>query len=292
MTEHQEPTIKFIDLFCGIGSFHYAFKKLGYECVMASDIYQPAIDNYKNNHGLEPLGDICDIDVDSIPDHSILCCAPPCQSFSQAGKQKGFLDLRGTMFFHVMRIVESKKPKIVVLENVPALLTNDNGNSFKTMKEDLENKGYRVIHRVLICSDYGIPQKRKRLIMIAFSDNIIVNNIESFFDLTAYEKSTTLSEYLGKDFKRTNAFTIRCGGRCSKITDRHNWDRYYIGDDGTEYRLTIEDALKLQGFIDFSLTGKDTHKWKLLGNTIPTVFTEIIGKQLLKHCPVLRRDNA
>ena len=87
------------------------------------------------------------------------------------------------------------------------------------------------------------------------------------------------------NFEKQSAYTIRCGGRNTPIDDRHNWDGYYI--DGAEYRLSIDDALKLQGFHDYRLSGKLNEKWKLLGNTIPTIFTKIIGTQILKHTSIL-----
>ena len=102
-----------------------------------------------------------------------------------------------------------------------------------------------------------------------------------FFDLREYTKHSTLTEYLGRNFEKDVAYTIRCGGRRSPINGRHNWDGYIV--DGAEYRLSIDDALKLQGFDDFLLEGSARDKWKMLGNTIPTVFTDIIGRQLWKH---------
>lgn len=274
-------TVKYIDLFCGMGSFHYSFQKLGFECVIASDIFKAAKDNYKHNHKMDNiLDDICDIDPAKIQPYDILCAGFPCQPFSQAGQHKGFDDSRGSMFSQVMRFVKTNVPKIVVLENVQALLNHDDGKSFAKIKHDLEVEGYAVIYKVLKCSDYGIPQMRKRLFIVAFK-NIKVNNIDEFFNLGEYEKKTTMAEYLGRNFEKEIAYTLRCGGKHSPIKDRHNWDGYFV--DGKEYRLTIDDALKLQGFLNYDLIGKDVDRWKLLGNTIPTIFTEIIGKQIIKH---------
>ena len=121
---------------------------------------------------------------------------------------------------------------------------------------------------------------RKRLFIIGFK-NIEVTDLDNFFNLEKYEKKITLKDYLGKNFIKDNAYTIRCGGKNSPIDDRHNWDGYLV--DNTEYRLTIEDCLKLQGFIDYNFIGKPNEKWKMIGNTIPTIFTEIIGKQIIKH---------
>ena len=280
LQENKTNIIKYIDLFCGMGSFHYSFQKLGFKCVMASDIYKPAKETYKKNYNIDVLGDICDIDPLSLESYDILCAGFPCQPFSQAGHHKGFKDSRGTMFSQVMRFVKTNIPKIVILENVQALLNHDKGKSFEKIKKDLEKEGYIVVYKVLKCSDYGIPQMRKRLFIIGFK-NIEVNEIDKFFELDEYKKNTTMKEYLGKNFIKDIAYTIRCGGKNSPINDRHNWDGYWVDDK--EYRLTIDDALKLQGFNNYDFLGKKNEKWKMLGNTIPTIFTEIIGKQILKH---------
>ena len=277
---NQTNQVKYIDLFCGMGSFHYSFQKLGFKCVMASDIYNPAKENYKNNYDIDVLGDICDIDPSSIESYDILCAGFPCQPFSQAGHHKGFEDSRGTMFSQVMRFVKTNIPKIVILENVQALLNHDGGRSFRKIKDELEEEGYNIVHKVLKCSDYGIPQMRKRLFIVCFK-NIEVTNLDQFFDLEDYKNTVTLTDYLGKNFEKDVAYTLRCGGKNSPINDRHNWDGYWV--DGSEYRLTIEDGLKLQGFHDYDFIGNNAQKWKMLGNTIPTIFTEIIGKQIIKH---------
>jgi DNA (cytosine-5)-methyltransferase 1 len=278
--EQQSNEVKYIDLFCGMGSFHYSFSKLGFKCVMASDIYQPVKENYKLNYDIDVLGDICDIEPSTIEPYDILCAGFPCQPFSQAGHHRGFEDNRGTMFSQVMRFVKKNVPKIVILENVQALLNHDKGKSFAKIKTDLEGEEYDVVYKVLKCSDYGIPQMRKRLFIIGFK-NISVTNIDNFFDLGEYHKTITLSQYLGQNFKKDIAYTLRCGGKLSPIDDRHNWDGYWVDDK--EYRLTIEDGLKLQGFHDYNFIGNKNEKWKMLGNTIPTIFTEIIGKQIIKH---------
>ena len=275
--------IKYIDLFCGIGSFHYSFQKHGFKCVMASDIYEPAKLNYKNNYKIDVLGDICNIDPSNIEPYHILCAGFPCQPFSQAGHHKGFDDSRGTMFFQVMRFVKTNTPNIVILENVQALLNHDKGKSFSKIKTELEKEGYKILHKVLKCSDYGIPQMRKRLFIIGFK-NLELCDIDNFFNLSEYQRHTTMKDYLNKNFTKEIAYTIRCGGRNSAINDRHNWDGYWV--NGEEYRLSIEDCLKLQGFMNYNFVGKQNEMWKMLGNTIPTIFTEMIGKQIIKHTSI------
>ena len=210
----------------------------------------------------------------------------PCQPFSQAGHRKGFndeKDNRGTMFSQVMKFVKENKPRIVILENVAGLLTHDDGKSFERIKKEIGDEGYKITYKVLKCSDYGIPQMRKRLFLVGMKD-VDDNKLKDFFNLAEYEKKVTLTEYLGKDFEKDTARTIRCGGRGSPMVAKQLWDGYWIKKDGKreEYRLTIEDALKLQGFENYELEGSKTANWKMLGNTIPTIFTEIIGKQILK----------
>tara|TARA_R110000744_G_scaffold145607_1_gene258287 strand:- start:25 stop:849 length:825 start_codon:yes stop_codon:yes gene_type:complete len=268
---------KYVDLFSGIGSFGFSFSKLGFDCVMACDIDNPARVNYKNNHGIDALGDICDIDPTTIEPYEILCAGLPCQPFSQMGHHQGFEDSRGTMFSQVMRFVNINKPKVVLLENVPALLSHDDGKSFTKIREELENEGYTVVYKILKASDYGIPQNRRRLFIVGVKNPKI--GIDKFFDLDVYKNTTTLSDYLGRNFEKDNAYTLRVGGRGSGINSRHNWDTYIV--DGEEYRLTIDDGLKLQGFTDYKLTGTQTDRWRLIGNSIPTNFTHIIGKQII-----------
>ena len=275
--------IKFIDLFCGIGSFHYSFKKLGWDCVMSCDIDNAVKETYKNNYGISPLGDITEIEPKNINNYDILCAGFPCQPFSQCGQHKGFDDKRGTLFFNIMKFIDYHKPKIIILENVMGLLNHDGGKTFEKIKGDIETSNYSITYKVIKCSDYGLPQMRKRLIIVGVrNDTALINHIDKLLDLDEYKKETTLTELLGKNFEKKIAYTIRCGGKNSPIDDKHNWDGYIV--DGKEYRLTKEDCLKIQGFSsEFKLCGNNKDQWKQLGNTIPTIFTEIIGLNLKKY---------
>jgi DNA (cytosine-5)-methyltransferase 1 len=301
------PHYTFIDLFAGMGSFHQSFKKFGWECVMASDIDKNACDVYEKNHGLKPLGDVCKIDPRDVKHYDIVCAGFSCQPFSQCGKQMGFDDPRGTMFYQVMKFAELKplkeKPKFIILENVQALFNHNKGKTFKTMLAEIKKQGYIYTYKVLLCSDYGIPQLRKRLFVVCVRDDLVfakdslIQKLEDLLDFDEFKKDVTLSEYLpevGRFVERDYAFTIRCGGRASPLRDRHNWDGYVITngkkcrfgnehkfDIWEEYRITPEIGLKLQGFPpDFKLLGSKTDKWNRLGNTIPTVFTMMIAKKI------------
>ncbi len=280
---NQNKKLTYIDLFCGIGSFHYSFQKLNWVCIMSCDIDDAVKETYKENYNQTPLNNIVEIEPKNISNYDILCAGFPCQSFSQCGQHKGFNDERGTMFANIMRFVKYHKPKIIILENVPALLTHDKGKTFQIIKNQIEEQNYVMEYKILKCSDYGIPQMRKRLFIVAINKEYeLKNKIKEIMNFDEYKRNVNLSVYLNKNFEKTEAYTIRCGGRNSGLNDRHNWDGYLV--DKKEYRLTIQDCLKLQGFDEnFKLMGNNKNQWKQLGNTIPTIFTEMIGKNINKY---------
>ena len=163
---------RFIDLFSGLGAFRLALESLGAECVFSSEINQSARDVYLKNFGEEPVGDITNVDEKKIPEHDILCAGFPCQAFSISGKQRGFEDSRGTLFFDVARIVKVKRPKVVFLENVRQFATHDGGKTLKVVKQTMEDLGYTFHQKVLNAVDYGIPQKRERLIILGVKKHL------------------------------------------------------------------------------------------------------------------------
>ena len=161
-----KKNFKFIDLFSGIGGFHQAMESFGGKCVLASDIDKAAIAVYKKNYGIDSDINIRDIKDDMVPDHDVLCAGFPCQTFSKAGKQEGFMDqTRGTLFFEVARILKAKHPKYVMLENVQNLVSHDGGNTYKVICETLHSLGYRIPKDPLILSpfNFGVPQVRPRV---------------------------------------------------------------------------------------------------------------------------------
>ena len=166
----------FIDLFAGIGGFHYALSSCGAKCVFACEWNSVAQKTYIDNFGVIPQGDITKIEAKDIPTHDILCAGFPCQAFSIAGKQKGFEDVRGTLFFDIVRIAEYHKPKILFLENVKNLISHDTGNTFSTIKNYLSNLGYNVFYQILDTSNFGLPQHRERIYIVAFRKDILHND--------------------------------------------------------------------------------------------------------------------
>ena len=169
---------KFIDLFAGLGGFRLALESLGAKCVYSSEWDKFAQEVYRQNFHETPDGDITKVDENAIPNHDILCAGFPCQPFSISGKQKGFKDSRGTLFFDIARIVKCKKPKIVFMENVKNFISHDNGRTLEVVKATMEELGYSFNHKILNAVDYGMPQKRERVYMVCFRNDLIVSKFK------------------------------------------------------------------------------------------------------------------
>ncbi len=166
----------FIDLFAGLGGFRLALNSLGAKCVYSNEWDKFAQEVYNDNFGELPDGDITKVDENRIPEHDILCAGFPCQAFSISGKQRGFEDSRGTLFFDVARIVKCKKPKVVFMENVKNFASHDNGKTLQVVKSTMEELGYSFYYKVLNATDYGIPQKRERIYMVCFRNDLKLSN--------------------------------------------------------------------------------------------------------------------
>lgn len=185
---------RFIDLFAGIGGFRMGFENSGYDCVFSSELNERCQAVYKANFGENPFGDITEIKAQDIPDFEVLVAGFPCQPFSICGIKKGFEDTRGTLFFDICRIIDAKKPQVVVLENVKHLLHHDQGNTLKIILETLEDMGYLVNHSVLNSKDFGMPQNRERLIIVASRGEVRFD-----FSKISTKSTTKLKDFLDKD---------------------------------------------------------------------------------------------
>ena len=163
----------FIDLFAGIGGIRLGFESVGGKCIFSSEFDSYACQTYEANFGEHPAGDITKIEAKSIPDFDILVGGFPCQSFSIIGKKEGFNnETCGTLFFDIERILKEKKPKAFMLENVKNLTAHDGGKTFKIIITHLEALNYHVYYKVLNALDYGVPQKRERIIIVGFVDDV------------------------------------------------------------------------------------------------------------------------
>lgn len=177
----QPYKLKFIDLFCGIGGFHVALKNLGCECVLACDIDSKCREVYEDNFNLTPLSNIRDLDLTQCPDFDILCAGFPCQPFSHAGNQVGFQDqIRGTLFYEIIKILQAKQPKYFILENVKNLRGHDNGKTLKVILNSLIQVGYHTYEEPILVSPlhFGIPQNRERVFIIGIRKD--VGNLKPF----------------------------------------------------------------------------------------------------------------
>lgn len=163
---------KFIDLFAGIGGIRLPFDKLNGECVFSSEIDNACQIAYKANFGDKPYGDITQIPPREVPDHDILLGGFPCQAFSIIGRQRGFDDTRGTLFFNIEEILRVKRPRAFLLENVKQLYTHDGGNTFKVIQKKLKDLGYNVHTTILNALNFGVPQKRERTYIVGFLEEV------------------------------------------------------------------------------------------------------------------------
>ena len=197
----MKSLLTFIDLFSGIGGFRIALNQNGFECVFSSEWDKYAQQTYSLNFGELPHGDITKIANEEIPHHDCLCAGFPCQAFSISGKQGGFNDTRGTLFFEIARIIKFKKPKVVFLENVKNLEKHDKGKTLSTIKNVITNLGYTFYSKTLNSSFFGIPQHRERLYMVCIRNDLGIKNFE--FPDPTFEK-INLSDILEKKLDINN----------------------------------------------------------------------------------------
>lgn len=183
----------FIDLFAGIGGIRTGFERAGMECVYTSEKDAHAQKVYELNYGELPDGDITSVDEKLIPDHNVILAGFPCQPFSSAGHKMGFEDTRGTLFFDILRIAKEKQPEVLLLENVKNLAHHDGGKTLKVIIASLEDLGYNVDYRILNSKDFGVPQSRERMIIVAS------RNKAFDFDKVATREAVYLKDFLDKE---------------------------------------------------------------------------------------------
>lgn len=309
--------LKVASLFAGIGGICYGFKQAGAKIVWANEIDKDACKTYRHNFGDKYLveGDIKEIDPSTIPDIDILNGGFPCQAFSVAGYRKGFDDERGNLFFEITRILEVKKPKAILLENVKNLEGHDHGNTFKVIKEQLELLGYHVHHKVLNTMEYGnVPQNRERIYIVGFLSKEAYNkftypeeipltkNIHDIIDVTDkkplglyYENSKYYPELVKTMTKKDTVYQWRrvyCRENKSNVcptltanmgTGGHNVP--LILDDFGIRKLTPEECVGFQGFPEeFSFPSDigNASKYKQAGNSVSVPVIKRIAENMIK----------
>lgn len=308
--EDNDIKYKAIDLFAGIGGIRLGFQNIfsdKLDFVMSSEIDKYAQNTYESNFDEKPIGDITQITEDEIKPHDIILAGFPCQAFSIAGLRKGFEDTRGTLFFDVARIAQYHKPKVIFLENVKGFVNHEKGNTFKVVKQTLEDMGYSIFHKILNAKDFGVPQNRERIYIVAFlGENInfsfpekldeeikLGDILENHVDL-----KYTISDKLWAGHKRRkeehkqkgNGFGYCLFNHESKYTSTIS-ARYY--KDGSEIlieqknmnprKLTPREAARLQGFPEeFEIVVSDNQAYKQFGNSVAVPVIEAIAKEIKK----------
>ena len=308
----QNPKYTMIDLFAGIGGTRLGFYQTGkVQSVFSSEIDKFAIKTYSRNFDDTPHGDITTIESTDIPNHDILVGGFPCQAFSQAGKQLGFEDTRGTLFFQIARILNDKRPKAFLLENVRNLLTHDHGRTFAVIKDTLEELNYKVYFNLFKAREFGVPQNRERIYIVGF-DKTQVPNYESFQFPKPLNIPTSVGSILESqvDDKYTISDKLWTGHQTRKKNNKAKGKgfgytlfneqseytntlsaRYY--KDGSEIlieqkgknprKLTPREAARLQGFPEeFVIPVSDTQAYKEFGNSVAVPVIHAIAEEILK----------
>ena len=250
---------KFIDLFCGIGGFHQANKRLGGKCVFACDIDKNCREVYERNYGIKPEGDITKIDVKKIPDFDILCGGFPCQSFSNSGNKKGLEDKRGQLFEYILKIALIKKPSFMILENVKHIKKIDNGKIFQHIINRIIESGYYINNKnifELSPHQFGIPQKRERIIFVCIRKDLYDENKKICINNINITKMKNIFE-----------------------TDKNITNKYLISNE-------VEEILKIWDKMISIIEPGDTLSPTILCNE----FTSIYTKEEFKNLPIWKQD--
>ena len=301
-------TIKFVDLFCGIGGFRIAMDQACFEnnlipeCVFSSDIDPYCQLSYESNFNEKPFGDITKVIESEIPDHDLLFAGFPCQPFSILGQMKGFEDTRGTLFFDIARIIDKKRPRAFILENVKQLMGHDSGKTFKVIINSLKNLGYHIKYSVLNALDYGLPQKRERVIIVGHQEPILFNfplPVKPFKPLSEILERKVEKKYFASDYirnkrleKHKSAYKLsiwhenKSGNICSypySCALRAGASYNYLLVNG-ERRLTPREMFRLQGFPDsYKIVVSDGQARKQAGNAVPVNLVKGVINKLLPY---------
>ncbi|MCL2049506.1 MAG: DNA (cytosine-5-)-methyltransferase [Defluviitaleaceae bacterium] len=299
-------SFRFIDLFAGIGGIRLGFEGVGGKCVFSSEWDEQAAKTYSANFGEMPHGDITKIKAKDIPAFDILLAGFPCQPFSIIGDREGFgHETQGTLFFDIERILKEKIPPAFMLENVRNLTAHDNGNTFKVIVSRLESLGYNVHTKVLNALDYGVPQKRERIIICGFLDNVDFH----FPQPVPFYERLSLTDILEADESVDKKLWVRENIKASRIERmKEELERPYITHENVagsitphhfscalragasanyilinnERRPSARELLRLQGFPDtFKIVVPYTSIKKQTGNSVAVPVIKAVAAEML-----------
>lgn len=312
---------KLVSLFSGIGGLDLGFEYAGFQCVWANDFDKYAVQTYKANVGDSIVHGDIRLVKDKIPSHDILVGGFPCQPFSTLGKLQGFDDEqeRGTLFFEIMDIVKHHDTKVIVLENVKNLVNHDSGKTFERIKNELNEAGYDVNSKILNTQDYGIPQRRNRVFIVAFNrkyfksadfaypakeplnvttQDLLDKNVSEAYFLTCKIAKTILGKgtkgyivdpTIDLPISKTLTASMHKMHRASQdnyVTDNDNYERN-VSDKTKRIsirKLTPNECRKLQGFpSDWTQVVSDCQAYKQFGNAVTVDVAYKVAEQIMKH---------
>jgi DNA (cytosine-5)-methyltransferase 1 len=297
-------TVRIIDLFAGIGGIRLGFEAHGCECVFSSEWDADAQKMYEANYGHKPHGDITQIEPENIPDHDILLGGFPCQPFSILGKSLGFADTRGTLFFNIEEILRVKQPYAFMLENVKQLRSHDRGRTLLIIQEKLKALGYFVHIKVLNALDFGLPQKRERIIIVGFKDNLdfsfptpigqypMLSQVlepDDTIDPSYFAADKIVAnrlEKIKKSYLIPSIWHENKGGNISALPYscalRAGASYNYLLVNGKR-RLTSREMLRLQGFPEnFKIVVSYQAMRKLTGNSVAVPVIEAVAGKMIE----------
>ena len=303
-------SLKVLSLFSGCGGLDKGFSDAGYDIVWANDFDKYAVETYNANfENKAVLGDINKIEIQELPDFDVLIGGFPCQPFSMMGKERGFEDTRGTLFFRIAEIIKYKisknrKPKAIVLENVRSLKTHDKGRTFKVILKVLEEDlGYKVFYKVLNTSDYGIPQTRNRMFIVCVDSNesefsfpdkvplkktmqdLLEQNVEDRYFLSDRILPTILSNGTGGYRAKSEIDLQIARPLCATMAKMHRASQdNYVTQNGRVRRLTPRECARLQGFDDdFVIPVSNTQAYKQFGNAVTVNVSRAVAKAVRRE---------
>lgn len=295
-----------VSLFAGIGGIDLGFEFAGFDCIWANDFDKAACQTYRANVGDQIVEGDIRLVKDQIPPHDILVGGFPCQPFSTLGKLQGFDDEknRGTLFFEIINIITKHDTKVVVLENVKNIVTHDNGNTFKRIRQEMEDAGYFFNFQILNSQDYGVPQRRNRVFIVCFNkkyfkkasfvypekitlnvttQDLLDENVEEKYFLTEKISHTILGKgtkgyivnpTIDLPISKTLTATMHKMHRASQdnyVTDKKNFERN-VTDKKKRIairKLTPNECRRLQGFPnDWRQVVSDMYAYKQFGNAV------------------------
>lgn len=316
-----EKKYKLVSLFAGIGGIDLGFEFAGFECIWANDFDKFACQTYRANVGNQIVEGDIRLTKNQIPAHDILVGGFPCQPFSTLGKLQGFEDEmnRGTLFFEIMDIITKHDTKVVVLENVKNLINHDNGKTFARIKQELDGAGYDVNAQILNSQDYGIPQRRNRIFIVAFNrryfktgefvypdkeelkvttQDLLDENVPEKYFLTKKLEKTILGMgtkgYMVKPtidlpISKTLTATMHKMHRASQdnyVTDYKNYNRNVLEKEKriAVRKLTPNECRQLQGFPnEWIQVVSDCQAYKQFGNAVTVDVAYKVACQVMKY---------